>query len=158
MQHDVPAVRIWPMSDKLESFRGRTIEDVQRGCFLRDLPRCNGRYRYPKIGLNAEPGTVVLFQYRARIIASAVFLRDEKYPRPRGGFAGAIQLDASSIRTFDPLDVEKMRRVWPRFRGFGHVKQVLNPTSYPLLKRWLRNVTSPATRPHPAARSQRAHP
>ena len=130
------------MSDKAPGFRGRSIEDVQADCFLRDLPACDGRYRYPSVGLNAEPGTVVLFQYKARIIASAVFLRDEKYAHPVGGYGGALHFDAESIRTFDPLDVQAMRGVWPRFQKFGHVRQFLNPTRYPIFKRRLKNVAS----------------
>ncbi len=128
------------MSDKIEGFRGRSIEDVQEKCFLRDLPKRGGQYRYPRVGLNAEPGTIVLFQYRAHIIASAAFLRDEKFSRPRGGCSGAIYLDVSSIRTFDPLDLAAMRTVWPHFRAFGHVKQLLNPTLYPMFKRRLKHV------------------
>jgi hypothetical protein len=132
------------MSDKTEGFRGRSIEDVQKDVFLRKLPAKSGRYRYPSAGLNAEPGTIVLFQYRARVIASAVFLRDEKFERLTGGYAGAIYFDPKSFRTFDPLDVEAMRKVWPAFRAFGHVKQFLNPMLYPMFKRRLKRVASPA--------------
>ena len=139
---DIPAVRILPMSDRLEGFRGRSIEDVQRRLFLRELPKCGGRFRYPRAGLNAPAGTIVLFQFRARIIASAVFLRDEKFPRPVGGCAGAMYLDPASIRTFDPVDVKGMRKAWPSFRAFGHVKQYLNPARYPMFKRRLRSVAS----------------
>ena len=131
------------MSDKLDGFRGRSIQDVQRRLFLRDLPKCGGRFRYPRTGLKAPAGTVVLFQFRARVIASAVFLRDEKFSRPLGGCAGAMHLDPASIRTFDPVDVEAMRKTWPSFRGFGHVKQYLNPARYPMFKRRLRKVASP---------------
>jgi len=144
MRREIPAVRILPMSDKAPGFRGRSIESVQTGCFLDYLPRHNGRYRYQSTGLNADPGTIVLFQYRARIIASAVFLRDEKFDRPIGIHAGAIYLDPHSIRTFDPLDAGAIRKVWPTFRAFGHIKQFLNPTRYPMFKRRLKNVASPA--------------
>lgn len=140
---DVPAVRIFPMSDKAKGFVGLSIEDVQASCFLRELPTMNGRFRYPKSGLNADPGTIVLFQYHARIIASAVFLRDEKYEHPRRGYGGAMYFDPKSIRTFDPLDVEAMRRAWPTFRAFGHVKQYLNPTRYSLFRRRLKRVKGP---------------
>ena len=144
MRRDIPAVRILPMSEKTPGFEGRSIEDVQKNVFLRDLPRGNGRWRYPRVGLNAEPGTVVLFQYRARIIASAIFLRDEKFERPRNGCGGALYFDPTSVRTFDPLDVQAMRKVWPGFRAFGHVRQILNPTRYPLFKRRLKHLASPA--------------
>jgi hypothetical protein len=143
MPRQIPAVRIWPMSDKIEGFRGRSIEDVQQNCFLRDLPAAEGRYRYPSVGLNADPGTIVLFQYRARIVASAIFLRDEKLPRPRGGYGGALYFDVGSFRTFDPLDVVAMRKIWPGFRAFGHVKQRLNPTLYGKFRRGLKNVAAP---------------
>ena len=143
MRRQIPAIRILPMSDKTEGFQGLSIEDVQRRLFLRDLPRCNGRYRYPSAGLNAEPGTLVLFQYRARIIASAVFLRDEKYERPRGGYGGEMVFDPETIRTFEPIDVEGMRKVWPSFRAFGHVKQFLNPTRHGIFVRKLRKVVTP---------------
>lgn len=156
MRRDVPSVRILPMSDQADGFRGRSIEDVQAGLFLRDLPACGGRYRYPSSGLNAEPGTVVLFQYRARIIASGVFLRDEKFERPIGGYGGALHFDVATLRTFQPLDVDAMRKVWPSFRAFGHVKQYLNPARYPMFKRRLKGVTSPPP-PDAHARQQRRH-
>jgi hypothetical protein len=143
MRRDIPSVRILPMSDKADGFRGRSIEAVQGGCFLRALPARKGRYRYPSAGLNAEPGTVVLFQYRARIIASAIFLRDEKFERPVGGYGGALCFDVESFRTFDPLDAAAMRKVWPGFRGFGHVKQYLNPARYSIFKRRLKHVAAP---------------
>jgi len=143
MPTEIPAVRILPMSDKIEGFRGRSIGDVQRKTFLRDLVRCKGRFRYGSSGLNAAPGTVVLFQFKARIIASAVFLRDERYEKPTKGGGGEMHIDVRTIRTFDPLDADAMRKVWPSFRAFGHVKQYLNPTRYPMLKRQLKNVASP---------------
>lgn len=144
MRRAIPSVRILPMSDKADGFRGRSIEQVQAGCFLRDLPGCNGRWHYRASGLNAEPGTLVLFQFKARIIASGVFLRDEKFERPKGNHGGAIYFEPRSFRTFEPLDVEAMRKVWPAFRAFGHVKQHLNPTRYSLFKRQLKRVKSTA--------------
>ena len=144
MPREIPSIRIFPMSEQRPGFRGLSIEDVQQRLFLRDLPRkCDGRWHYQKSGLNALPGTLVLFQYRARIIASAVFIRDEKFERPKRGSAGVLHFDAGSFRTFTPLDVPAMRQVWPRFRAFGYVKQHLNPTLYSKFKRRLKNVKSP---------------
>jgi hypothetical protein len=142
MRREIPAVRILPMSDSQKGFVGRSIDQVQANIFLKYLPAHEGRYRYRSTGLNAEPGTVVLFQFKARIIASAVFLRDEKFEKPKGGHSGEIHFDAKSFRTFDPLDVEAMRKAWPSFRAFGHVKQFLNPTRYSIFNRRLKNVKS----------------
>jgi hypothetical protein len=141
-RREIPAVRILPMSDRAKGFVGRSIESVQAGCFLSDLPR-RGRFRYPSAGLNAPAGTVVLFQYRARVIASAVFVRDEPSERPAGGFAGALHFEPASFRTFEPVDAAAMRAVWPAFRGFGHVKQHLNPARYPAFVRRLKRVARP---------------
>jgi hypothetical protein len=143
MRHQIPSIRILPMSDKLDGFRGRSIEDVQKDIFLRKLPARKGRFPYRSSGLNAEPGTVVLFQFKARIIASAVFLRDEKFDKPVNECGGEMSFDVKSFRTFVPLDVEAMRKVWPNFRGFGHVKQYLNPTLYSQFNRRLKQVASP---------------
>jgi hypothetical protein len=140
---EVPAVRILPMSDKMRGFRGRSIQDVQKRCFLRDVPRNGGRFQYCSSGLNAGAGTIVLFQFQARIIASAVFVRDERFDRPVRGIAGVLHFEPASFRTFDPVDAETMRTVWPQFRNFGHVKQFLNPGRYPMFKRRLKNIATP---------------
>jgi hypothetical protein len=144
MRLEIPTIRILPMSDKTDGFRGRSIEQVQNHCFFRDLPAYSGRYRYPSAGLNAAPGTVVLFQFKARIIASVVFRSDEKFDRPIRGYSGALHFDVDSIRTFDPLDIDAMRKVWPGIGAFGHVKQFLNPALYPKFKRRLKHVESPS--------------
>ena len=148
MRREIPAVRILPMSDRIEGFRNRSIADVQAALFFRDLPARGGRFRYRSSGLNADPGTIILFQFQARVIASATFLRDERFEKPVGGCAGAIYVDPASIRTFEPLDAEAMRKAWPGFRAFGHVKQHLNPTRYALFKRRLKRVTQPTAESH----------
>ena len=62
MPRDVPSIRIMPMSTKIPGFEDRSIEDVQ-ALFLKRLPKMKGRFQYPSSGLNAEPGTLVLFQF-----------------------------------------------------------------------------------------------
>jgi hypothetical protein len=144
MRRETPAVRILPMSDREPGFVGKGIEWVQRQVFLRDLPASGGRFRYRSSGLSARAGTIVLFQYRARVVAMAEFVRDEKYDRPRRGHGGAMHFDVTSIRTFEPVDVAGMRKAWPGFARFGHVKQVLNASCYAAFRRSLRRLASPA--------------
>ncbi|MDB5326736.1 MAG: hypothetical protein JWM57_2305 [Phycisphaerales bacterium] len=139
---EVPMVRILPMSDQQEGFRDRTIEQIQARFFLKRLPQRKGRYRYYSSGLKADPGTIVLFQFKARVIASAVFLRDEKDEKSSGDFTGTLCFDPASVQVFDPWDADAMRRAWPGFRSFGHVKQRLNPGNYPAFLRRLENVRS----------------
>ena len=140
---EVPMVRILPMSDQQQGFRDQTIEQIQCRFFLKRFPQRKGQYRYYASGLNAERGTVVLFQFKARVIASAVFLRDEKDQEPTGDFRGTLCFDPATVQTFDPWDADAMRRAWPGFRSFGHVKQRLNPGNYPAFVRRLKNVQRP---------------
>jgi hypothetical protein len=145
MRGEVTAVRILPMSDKIEGFRGLSIQDVQSIYFLDKLPNGKGKFPYRSSGLNGEPGTIVLFQFQARIIATAVLVRDDRFEKPRNGHSGVLHFEPDSFRTFEPVDVEQMRKAWPRFRGFGHVKQSLNPGLYPAFKRRLKKVRTPAS-------------
>jgi len=146
MQKEIPSVRIWPMSSQIPGFRGRDIADVQKNCFLKDVFGRGGKFRYRSSGLNAPAGSVILFQYQAHIIASAVFERDERFAKPLKDHAGELHFEAGSIRVFKPLDLAAMREVWPRFRAFGHVKQYLNPECYADFIRRLKRVASPVKR------------
>ena len=143
MRRAVTAVRILPMSDKIEGFRGLSIEDIQSIYFLDKLPNGKGRFPYRSSGLSAAAGTVVLFQFKARIIATGVLVRDEKFEEPKNGHGGVLHFEPGSFQVFEPVDVEQMRRSWPRFRGFGHVKQSLNPGLYAAFKRRLKKVRTP---------------
>lgn len=102
MAEVTPVICILPMSK--EEFKGRTAEEVQSQFFLTELPsREGGRYYYRTAGLEAEAGTIVLFQYDKRIIASAVFERSERFEQPDGLYHGALNFDIDSIRVFDPV-------------------------------------------------------
>lgn len=140
-----PAVRILPMSAREPSFRGLSVEDVQARFFLDVLPNPprSGRYLFPTSGLSAPPGTVVLFQYTGRVVASAVFVRTEKFAEQRDGYRGALLFDPATVRTFEPVGPEAVGKVWPGFIGFGHVKQSLDPNRYPEFERGLVGVATP---------------
>jgi len=118
---------------------------VQMGFFLEELPSPpkNGRYRYPTAGLNAEAGTIVLFQYEGAIIASAILSHSERFEQPENGYRGALWFDVHSIRTFAPVGRNALRKIWPEFRNFGHVKQFLNPAKYPAFEKQLVDVMAP---------------
>jgi hypothetical protein len=143
-----PAIRILPMST--EEFEGRTAEEVQLQFFLTELPsREGGRYEYRTAGLDAEAGTIVLFQYDKRIIASAVFERRERFEQPEGPYHGALYFDIDSIRVFDPVGPDLLQHVWPEeFDGFGNAKLQLNAEAFPEFERRLTGIEVP-TRPAP---------
>jgi len=149
MTDEIPAIRILPMSEdefrEPVSKRPKTHEEVQSEFFLKELPaREGGRYYFRKSGLKAEQGTVVLFQYDNKIIAKAVFVRQEKFETAEGPYEGAIYFDIDSIRVFDPVGPDLLHVVWPEeFKGFSNVKSQLTPESFPEFEEQLENTRSP---------------
>ncbi|HEX4611348.1 MAG TPA: hypothetical protein VH092_24355 [Urbifossiella sp.] len=142
-----PAVRVLPMDSGEPGFAGCTIEEVQQQFFLGELARPSrspGRYSYRKVGLRAEPGTVVLFQFAGRIVASATLLEAVRYDEPQpGGHAGEYHFDVSTIRVFDPVDAEALGKIWPQVTRLGQAKWTLNPEHYGEFERLQTGVESP---------------
>jgi len=137
-----PAVRILPMSPE-ESYN-YTIEEMQSKFFLIELPQRSGRYRY-KTALDTPKGSVVLFQYASRIIASATYFRKEKFPETdRWGYVGAMIFDPASIRVFEPLSAEVLKKIWPEVDRFSHIKFDLAPAGLRELQAMQVGVKDPA--------------
>jgi len=132
-----------------EEFSGWSVEELQRKFFLEDLPsRPDGHYRYYKYGLKTPPDSVVLFQYRNALVASAVFRNCERFAKAdERGYEGALYFDVKSIRVFGPVGPDDVSRIWPQFRGFSHVKQSLDPKGYATFERGLKHVKAPRALP-----------
>ncbi|HTU90453.1 MAG TPA: hypothetical protein VMF69_10300 [Gemmataceae bacterium] len=113
-----PFVFIFPMS-KDEEFPSLSIEQLQMRFFLGVLPAHPGdrfRYRANPPPKNAGPGTVVLFQSDARIMASAVLVWIEPFAQPEDGkYNGAMWFHPGSIRIFEQVDANGIQRIWPTF-------------------------------------------
>lgn len=145
MNNIAPAVRILPMDSKEEpGFAGQSAAKVQQQYFLKALVRPGrppGRYCFHKVGLRAEPGTVVLFQFDGKIIASGILVGVERFDAAEpGSRRGAYHFDASSIRVFDPVDAAAIREIWPNVKRLGQAKWSLDPACYPAFERRLTGV------------------
>jgi HNH endonuclease len=140
-----PAIRILPLNREEEFQDCQTPQDVQRRYFLDQLPfGQGGRYYYRDRGLDAEPGTVVLFQCDRTIIASAVFLHSQRFEKPVDGkYNGALDFDVGSIKVFEPIEAAGLKKVWPTFDRFSHVKQALPPGMYQAFEQQLKGVETP---------------
>ena len=142
-----PSIRLLPMTSDIPSeFEGCTTkEDVQNIFFLSELPsRECGKYSYRKRGLNTEPGTIVLFQCQATVIASATFIGAQRYEQQNdGGYDGHLNFDVSSIMTFTPLGADAIKEIWPNFKGFNQSRQELDPGNYPEFTKRLECVRQP---------------
>ena len=105
-------------------------------------------YRYMKYGLVAPPRSVVLFQFKAQVIASAEFVKRTRFRTPEtyeiGGttltFNGVFIFRVPTICVFDPWDTDDMRRCWPDFPRFNNIKQFLDPNGFDCFIRHCRNV------------------
>ena len=150
MTATVSSVRILPMSNDEPEFQSangpKTQPELQSDYFLGTLvsPPAVGRYEYRERGLSATNGTTVLFQYENAVIASATLVNREDYPQPRGGYRGCLWFDVQSVRVFDPIGRETMRKAWPgKFKKFSQVMQELNADGLVRFEALLRNVRTP---------------
>ena len=148
MTNAPPEVRILPM-DSVKEFPDWSIEKLQHEFFLEKLPfRPDSEYLFHKAGLAAVSGTVVLFQFRAFLVASAVLSDVERFEKPkieiyngeRFVYEGALYFEPTSIRIFDPIGTDVVSQIWPDFVGFSHVKHRLDPKRYTAFERKLRHV------------------
>lgn len=123
----IDTIRILPMSNEDPEFKNKTISEVQ-DWFKNVLP--NRIYNFKK-GMNADKGTLVLFQYQAHIIASAILDAKIMYESPiGGGYSGYYKFIPFSIAIFNPLNVNDMKFVWKDFIGFKNSLQNLNTDGY----------------------------
>jgi hypothetical protein len=139
-----PSIRILPMSAALE-FPSTTIKQLQDDFFLRELPFSYpyGEYYFRNSGIDAPSGSVVLFQFDNHLVASAVLLSSKKFKAPLGEYSGSLSFLPPSIKVFSPMNVLKMKSIWPRFQSFSQVKQSLSPEQYPEFVKSLVDVRIP---------------
>lgn len=134
---EIPEIRFLPM-DKDREFP--TYEEAIE--FLSEtMPNRNGKYGYRSNKMTCKDGTLVLFQYDAKLIASASFLENIKYEKPimyseQDISKGYYIFEVSSIQIFDePITAAEYFNIDNTFKNFNqstrktdliHLKKVLN--------------------------------
>lgn len=118
-------IRIIPMSE--DEFENKTITQIQQDYFVNDLPnRPQCEYNYRTSGLNSCDGSLVLFQYKNRIVASAVFRESVKYKETLEGiYKGYLSFYRDTIQILKPISAEELRELDDKFEKFSNVKQYL---------------------------------
>lgn len=118
-------IRIIPMSE--EEFENRTIAQIQQDYFVNDLPnRPQCKYNYRASGLSSSDGSLVLFQYKNRIVASAIFKESVKYKEPLEGiYKGYLSFYKDTIQILKPISAEELKDLDNNFEKFSNVKQYL---------------------------------
>lgn len=124
---NVKSIRVLPMSETDPEFTGQSIVDVQEW-FMNELPYRD--FNFTK-GLNAEKGTLVLFQYKAHIIASAILDEKVVFNNKLGGvYRGAYRFIPSSIAVFNPIESMELKNIWKDFAGLNRVQHSLDVNKY----------------------------
>ncbi|MFC4321304.1 HNH endonuclease [Litchfieldia salsa] len=124
---DVEEIRILPMSESDPEFDGYSIHDIQ-AWFSDVLPGTD--FNFTK-GMNVEAGTLVLFQYKAHIIASAILDKKVVFEeKSEDTYRGCYKFKANTIAIFQPLNREVMNSCWPSFKGFNQTQQRLDVFGY----------------------------
>ncbi|MGG1400182.1 hypothetical protein ABE288_20520 [Bacillus salipaludis] len=123
----IPAIRLLPMSENDPEFNEKSIEDVQEW-FNEELPY--RIYNY-KRGMGTPSGTLVLFQFKGFVIASAI-LEDKILYKDgtMGAYTGAYNFDSSSIALFTPITAQEIKSIWDKFKGFNQSTQKLDVEQY----------------------------
>ncbi|MCD2347197.1 HNH endonuclease [Clostridium guangxiense] len=120
---EVPEIRIMPMST--EEFNNELIEEVQEEYFLNCLTyREDCKYYYRKQGINSSNGSLILFQYDNKIIASAQLngIQNDKY----GEYKGSILFYKDTIEIFQPIEANELTNIDCKFQRFSNSKQFLD--------------------------------
>lgn len=121
---NVPEIRILPMSKNTEFYDAQT-DIVQNEFFMKDLQfRESCRYHYKNSGINCEDGTLVLFQYDNKIIASAQVKEIEREQTEE--YKGAICFYRKTIQIFEPFSVDEITKIDSNIRVFSQAKQRIN--------------------------------
>lgn len=123
LSENVPAIRLLPMSESDPEFTNYSIEDIQEW-FLNELPKRVYNYKTEMI---TPLGTLVLFQYKNSVVASAYLVDKIIYEEKLdGGYKGAFIFDPSTIAVFKPINKEIMKKIWSDFRSFSQSMKKLD--------------------------------
>ncbi|AWK52761.1 hypothetical protein DIC82_17955 [Clostridium beijerinckii] len=133
----ISEIRFLPMDSK-EEFKTykEAIEFLSK-----TMPNRNGKYGYRSNKMTCKEGSLVLFQYDAKLIASARFLENIKYEKPivyseKDISKGYYIFDVSSIQIFEePITAAEYFNIDNTFKNFNqstritdliHLKKVID--------------------------------
>lgn len=127
----IKEIRLLPMSSKYE-FPNVSYNEIQEFFFQNNLiNEKDGHYNFRSSGINTPSGTLILFQIDNAVIASAKLIKIIKHEKPIDGiYKGAYVFDTSSIRVFEPITAEEIRKIDQKFKNFSQAKQKLDSNKF----------------------------
>lgn len=127
-------IRLLPMSVAFE-FPDMDYKEIQNQFFLNDLIyQKKGEYLFRKYGMNAEEGSLVLFQIDNKIIASANLIKVDKFKKVKYKlYKGAYYFDVDTIKVFEPITANELYEIDSNFKRFSQVKQHIDSSKHELI-------------------------
>ncbi|WP_339068520.1 hypothetical protein [Fusobacterium animalis] len=114
-------IRILPMSE--DEFCGyiepdciTNIKDMQEIFFMQDLKlKRNGKFKIKESHFRTAVGSLILFQYRKHLIASAIYDKtfkiDENSDDYKNGYKEYYLFKPDTIRIFSPISEEEFQQI-----------------------------------------------
>ena len=128
----ITKIQIIPMFDK-DNYKDWL--QLQEKFFCGILPNLqNCKFYYPKEIKTLRTGTLCLFQFRNRIVASAVLEAVEKVDPPKDGLCAALLLDKKTIQIFEPITIDEIKKIDEKIRRFGQPKHIIPLEKLPLVQ------------------------
>ena len=130
--HLVRSLRILPVIT--EEFGG--VNDFYD--FLSDVIPSRGYKYYYKTGMRNAVGALILFQHEGRLVGYALIKDDVFVPNGidigSSHYNGYYLLYPDTLVMFDdPIGADKLRFIFPDFKGFSQSKQILDVSLLPML-------------------------
>ena len=131
------SIRILPMSKN--EFQNRSHNEVQQDFFLKQLParehnNNKGLYCFKKFAFAKDTpldnNTLILFQYKARIIATAELKNIVYLNKAQGDYTGYFILNRSSICIFNPIDSSTLSNIFNQSIKFCQARHKLDVSKY----------------------------
>ncbi|HCW54756.1 MAG TPA: hypothetical protein DG753_13705 [Clostridium sp.] len=136
----IPEIRFLPMSKDVFSTYEKVVEFLSNRMCNED-----GEYEYIKCKMRCEENSLVLFQYDAKLIGCAKFLRNIDYDSPiidsdKNECHGYYVFDIDTVRIFDePILAEEYKKIDSTFEKFS---QGTRETDITLLEQVMKLIIS----------------
>ena len=125
--HIIPEIRILPMSSEMFPTDELLLE------FLTEtMPNRGYTYYYPSNKLNSPAGTLILFQYKAKLWGYAILSDIVEFGTPQkledgSLYKGYYQFKSNSLVIFEnPITSDEFKSINPYFKGFSQAIQKMS--------------------------------
>ena len=123
-------IKIKNLSTKPEDFGIQPTINIQNNFFLNKLKYerdCEFLCKTQSVSDEMKSGSLLLFKYNNKIIASAIFKEKKEYSEPIDGvYHCSCILEKNTINVFSEISAEEIKDIDGSFSGFGQQENVID--------------------------------